>query len=91
MQLGKAFSVLVVHHAAEAMIYADLHAYSAPSECYKDVEKGEIERYRLARRKAKATSGLNRRMFNLAVKALPTRAWDRALNERLARISPFHR
>ena len=68
-QLGRALTIVAAEYARRMFIDSDLAAFHAPSECYKDAHKGDLRRERIARRKAKSISGLNRRQFRLILKA----------------------
>jgi hypothetical protein len=55
-QLGKALSIILVHEAGEIAMHEDVDAFHAPSECHRDVSKGEMRRLRTARRHAEAVA-----------------------------------
>lgn len=88
-QLGKAFGIMMRAQAAEIFMHADISAFGAPSECHDVVSKGEANRARMARRHAKAVSGLSRRAFNRALAGFPQPAWDRASHRVYAAKYPF--
>lgn len=48
-QLGKAVGILMRYDREVDAMYEDLHAFHAPSECYVDVERGLMKRFRLYR------------------------------------------
>lgn len=86
-QVGKALSILAMHHARQEMIGIDLHAFGAPGECYPLAFKNSHREERQARRHAKSVSGLNRRQFRLVEK----RSWrwiERAMCQIVNRWHP---
>lgn len=52
--LGRVLSVLATAEASEIAMHADVSAWGAPSECHRDVSRGEEQRFREARRHAEA-------------------------------------
>ena len=66
-QLGKALSIVATQRAELEMMFMDLHAFHAPSECGALILRGEDRRKREAMRRARSFSGLNRRQFRLEV------------------------
>jgi hypothetical protein len=87
-QLGKAFSILARYEFRQHEISEDLENFNAPSECYDLVFKNEEKRARIARKAAKAASGLNRRQFNQAIKHFHPRWMSRAVNQIDSRLYP---
>lgn len=66
-QLGKALSIVATQRAELEMMFMDLHAFHAPSECGALILRGEDRRKREAMRHARSVSGLSRRQFRLEV------------------------
>lgn len=81
--LGKALSVLMQYEKQHQEAYEDLRAFHAPSECFRDVNKGFKRRFRQVRRHACHVAGVkNLKQLRKAVKkACPT--WDRYNHFRL--------
>jgi len=76
--LGRAFTIIAEWHAKEQALHADVAAFGAPGECHAMVSRGESKREREARRLARSVSGLSRRQFNMAFKAVRRlRGWQR--------------
>ncbi len=55
--LGKVMTILLMQEVREASYAADLAAFHAPSECYRDVERGAVRERRRTRRHAEAVAG----------------------------------
>lgn len=81
--LGRAVSIIVKFERQCHEQFDDLEAYYAPSECYRDVERGQRRRFRLVRRRACHAAGVKnlRQLRKACIKAVPT--WDRYCHFRL--------
>lgn len=90
MQMGRALTIIARAEASEIVMHEDVSAYHAPSECHRDVSRGEEARRRTARRHAKSVSGLSRRQFNSVLKTVSSRVLQEAVSRIHAKISPFH-
>jgi len=75
--LGRAVSILLAFERQSNDIFDDLSAFHAPSECYRDVERGLARSFRSVRRRACHAAGVkNLSQLRRAVKrSVPT--WDR--------------
>jgi hypothetical protein len=81
--LGKVLTILARQECDENFAHADLAAFGAPSECHRDVKRGETYRFRHARRYAEAVA---RRPYRVIVREARRRGcplggpqWDRAV------------
>ena len=85
--LGKAISILMKYEQEYGELIDDLQAFYAPSECYRDVSRGQARRFRQARRHACHVAGVkNLSQLRKAIKKVcPT--WDRYNYHRLGMIS----
>ena len=88
-QLGKAIGIMAAFEAAEYFAHADVDIMYAPSACHEIVARGEVQRRRLARRHAKAASGLSRREFNLALRKIDPRIFAKAIDRIYESTYPF--
>jgi hypothetical protein len=87
--LGRALSVIARQQVGEIIMHEDVRAWGAPSECHRDVERGEISRARQARRLAKSVSGMSRASFNRELRSIPARALTECVSRLYERMSPF--
>jgi hypothetical protein len=88
-KLGKAIGIVAAAEVVEQCMHEDLSAFYAPSECHRDVRKGEVRRQRSAWRHAKSVSGLTRWQFRQAMKRLPRRQFERAVASVYDRMHPW--
>lgn len=70
--LGKALTILAGQLVDEEIMHADVDAWGAPSECHRDVSRGERRRHRAAIWKARGASRMSKRNFNRAIR----HAWN---------------
>jgi hypothetical protein len=68
--LGRVATILAKCEAVEIDLHADVDAWHAPSECHTQVSRGEVQRMRLARRRAEALAG---RPYRIIARELETR------------------
>lgn len=54
--LGKVITILAMHDVHEISIHEDVDAWHAPSECHRDVSRGEADRWRAIRKHAEAVA-----------------------------------
>jgi hypothetical protein len=54
--LGKVLTILAMADATEMDKHLDIDVFGGPGECHRDVERGEAQRRRQARRHAVATA-----------------------------------
>lgn len=73
--IGKGLTILRREQRAHVERVADLDRFHAPSECYRDVERGEARRARIVRRIVKATTGLRFRVFLREVERRTSPRW----------------
>ena len=69
--MGRAISIIAAQAAAESIRHADVAAFGASGECHTLVDRGNEQRARLARRHARAVSGLSKSAFSRAMRKLP--------------------
>lgn len=90
-QLGKAIGIVAMATVREIIMHEDVSAWGAPSECHRDVRRGEVDRERTARRHAKAVSGLTRGQFRRALRAFGARRMERVVGRLNEKHNPFVR
>jgi hypothetical protein len=92
--IGQALSVMWAAEAREIAMHMDVDAMHAPSECHRDVKRGEKKRLRLARKHAEAVAQMpwrvikRRAMRQIGPKQLH-RAEERAVGQMVGRYAPW--
>lgn len=81
--LGRAISIIAAFEREADALFEDLAAFHAPSECYRDVARGEGRRFRQVRRHACHVAGVRniRELRRAVLASVPT--WDRFNHFRL--------
>jgi len=76
-QLGKAVSIIMAHEQRGHFAHRDIAAFGAPSECHRDVTRGQRKRFRLVRKHACRVAGVkNLKPLRKAIKRVCP-SWDR--------------
>lgn len=95
-QLGKALSILAQHEVDELIQHDDVDAWGAPSECHRDVSRGEGRRWRRARKHAEAVARAPLRVIEKQAKrrggfnpSIADPRWQRIVSRLYVEQSPF--
>jgi len=95
--VSAALTVLARAEANEQLMHDDVRAWGAPSECHADVARGAAERWRTARRRAHALTGLRwramvrrlRRDYGLSLDPYD-RQWSRIVDHAYRTLGWYH-